>query len=214
MMAFYNSIIDGNNFIISFTENPQQDFGVFAKGYTSAASALAEQLLEKPSFSDYEAYPVVFLYRQAFELYLKGLYFRVSLIFFFKNSQRVDCQFIYKHRLRPLADTFQKICRALFPSDEALLQLAQKVLSYAVEFEQIDKESFGYRYPIDTHGNHSTSRNQVVNLLALHNSMKELLGELEVVDFGFDVTAFQAQEVYEIIQEAQTIIASENGEVS
>lgn len=42
--------------------------------------------------------------------------------------------------------------------------------------------------------------------------MKELLGELEIVDFGFDVEAFQAQEIYEIIQEAQSTIASENGE--
>jgi hypothetical protein len=129
-MAFYNLISDGNNFVISFTQNPQQDFGVFAKGYTRAASVLAEHLLEKPRFSDYEAYPVVFLYRQAFELYLKGLYFKASLIFFFKDSQKVDCQFIYKHRLQPLADTFQKICKALFPSDQALLQIAQKVLTY------------------------------------------------------------------------------------
>jgi len=211
-MAFYNSISDENNFVISFTANPQQDFGVFAKGYAQAASVLAEHLLEQPRFSDYEAYPVVFLYRQAFELYLKGLYFEASFIFFFKDIQRVDCQFIYKHRLQPLADAFQKICKALFPSDRELLQLAQKVLVYAGEFEEIDRQSFGYRYPIDTNGNHSTSRNQVVNLLALHNSMHELLGDLEVVEFGFDVTASQAQEVYEIIQEAQTIIASENGE--
>lgn len=211
-MAFYNSISDGNNFVISFTQNPQQDFGVFAKGYTRAASVLAEYLLEKPRFSDYEAYPVVFLYRQAFELYLKGLYYKASLIFFFKDKQRVDCQFVYKHRLKPLADTFQKICKALFPSDQALLQLAKKVLVYAVEFEQIDSDSFGYRYPIDTKGNHSTSHHQVVNLLAFHNSMQEFLGELEIVDFGFDVESSQAQEVYEIIQEAQTIIASENGE--
>lgn len=211
-MAFYNSIDDGNNFVTSFTQNPQQDFGFFAKGYTRAATALAEQLLEKPRFSDYEAYPVVFLYRQAFELYLKGLYFKASLISFFKDSQKVDCQFIYKHRLQPLAVTFEKICKVLFPSEQELLQLAQKVLIFADEFEQIDKHSFGYRYPIDTHGNHSTSRNQIVNLLALHKSMKELLGELEVVNFGFDVTAFQAKKVYEIIQEAQAIIASENGQ--
>lgn len=211
-MAFYNSISDGNNFVISFTQNPQQDFGVFAKGYTRAASVLAEQLLEKPRFSDYEAYPVVFLYRQAFELYLKGLYYRASLIFFFKDSQRVDCRFIYKHWLQPLAVTFEKICKVLFPSEQELLQLAQKVLVFANEFEQIDKNSFGYRYPIDTHGNHSTSHNQIVNLLALHASMTELLGKLEIVDFGFDVTAFQAKQVYKIIQEAQTIIASENGE--
>ena len=211
-MAFYNSLSDGNNFVISFTQNPQQDFGIFAKGYTRAASALAEQLLERPRFSDYDAYPVVFLYRQAFELYLKGLYFKASLIFFFKDSQRIDCQFIYKHRLQPLADTFQKICEALFQSDRTLLQLAQKVLVLAIEFEQIDKDSFGYRYPIDKKGNHSTRPHQVVNLFSLHTTMKELLEELETVDFGFDITALEAEEVYEIIQEAQNLIASVNGE--
>jgi len=210
-MAFYNSINDGNNFAISFTPNPQQDFGVFAKGYTRAASVLAEHLLGKSRFSDYEAYPVVFLYRQAFELYLKGFYYKAGLISFFKGSQSIDYQFVFKHWLKPLAETFQKICKALFLSDQALLQLADKVRKYAVEFEQIDSDSFGYRYPINTRGEPSINY-QVVNLLALHNSMKELLGELEIVDFGFDIEASQAQEVYEIIQEAQTIIASENGE--
>ena len=51
-----------------FTPNPQGDFGVFAKGYTLAANRLASLLLEAPRFSDYEAYPVVFLYRHALEL--------------------------------------------------------------------------------------------------------------------------------------------------
>lgn len=148
-MAFYNSISDGNNFVISFTQNPKQDFGVFAKGYTRAASVLAEHILEKPRSADYEAYPVVFLYRQAFELYLKGFYFKAALIFFFKDSQGVDYQCIYKHWLKPLAEAFQKICKVLFPFDPALLQLADKVRRYAVEFEQIDSDSFGYRYPID-----------------------------------------------------------------
>ena len=211
-MAFYDSISDRNSFVISSNENPLQDFGVFAKGYTRAASVLAEHLLEKPNFPDYEAYPVVFLYRQAFELYLKGLYYRASLISFFNDSQRVDCQLIYKHTLQPLAVTFDKICKALFPSEQKLLQLAQKVLVLAIEFEQIDKDSFGYRYPIDKKGNHSTRPHQVVNLFSLHTTMKELLEELETVDFGFDITALEAEEVYEIIQEAQNLIASVNGE--
>ena len=211
-MAFYNSMSDGNSFVISFTQNPKQDFGVFAKGYARAASILAEHLLEKPRFADYEAYPVVFLYRQAFELYLKGFYFKAGLISFLKDSQSIDCQFIYKHWLKPLAETFQKICQVLFPSDQALLQLAAKVRTYAVEFEQIDSDSFGYRYPIDKNGSPSTKHHQCVNLLAFHNSMNELLGELEIVDFGLDVEASQAQEIYEIIQEAQSTIASENSE--
>ena len=87
-MAFYNSNNNKNNFAISFTQNPKQDFGVFAKGYTRAASLLAEQLLDKPHFPDYEAYPVVFLYRHAFELYLKGFYYRAALIAYFQKKPK------------------------------------------------------------------------------------------------------------------------------
>ncbi len=211
-MAFYDSINDRNNFVIAFTQNPQQDFGTFAKGYTRAAFVLAEYLLAKPRFSDYEAYPVVFMYRQAFELYLKGLYYRAGLIPFFSNSQSVDCKSIHKHWLVPLADVFRQVCHILFPLDGKLRELSKKVLHYAAEFEIIDKDSFGYRYPIDTKGNPSTKPHQVVNLHAFHNSMKELLGELEIVDFGFDVEASEAQQVYEILQNAESILASENDE--
>jgi len=192
-MAFYNSVSDRNNFVISFTKNPQQDFGVFARGYAQAASVLAEYLLEQPCFSDYEAYPVVFLYRQAFELYLKGFYYKANLISALKEGPSIDCQSINKHELQPLAETFKKACEVHFPSEQSLVQLAQKVCDYAKEFGQIDKGSYGYRYPINKGGDHSTSHHQVVNLLALHNSMLELVGELECIDFGFDVTASQTQ---------------------
>ncbi len=152
-MAFYNSISDTNNFIISFTQNPQQDFGVFAKGYAGSASVLAENLLANPRFSNYEAYPVVFLYRQAFELYLKGLYYKAGLIYLFKDSQSADRQRVNNHQLQGLARVLRKDLKAFFPSDQVLIQLADKVLRYAEEFEQIDKLSDGYRYPINKEGN-------------------------------------------------------------
>ena len=60
-MAFYDEFDNLTNFVISFTPNPKGDFGVFAKGYTLAANRLSGLLLEAPRFSDYEAYPVVFL---------------------------------------------------------------------------------------------------------------------------------------------------------
>ncbi len=66
--------------------------------------------------------------------------------------------------------------------------------------------------PLTRKVTNATSPNQLVNLLALHNSMQELLGELATIDFGFSIEISQAKEVYVIAQEAQTIIASENGE--
>lgn len=220
-MAFYNSINDGNNFVISFSVNPQQDFGVFAKGYKRAASILAEHLLAKSHFSDYEAYPVVFLYRQAFELYLKGFYYRAALIAFFKGNQKFEnSQEVIRirknlniHQLTPFAKAFKRMCLLFFPSDRALIQLADKVNQYAIDFEKIDVESFAYRYPINKKGKAPTRPNQQVNLTALNTSMQVFLAELEIVDFGFDAEAFQAQELYEIMQNAQNMIESEDNEV-
>lgn len=213
-MAFYNSNSDGSNFVISFTSNPKQDFHVFAKGYARAASVVAEHLLEKDHFSDYEAYRVVFRYRHALELYLKGLYYRARLISCFRDVQSIECDGVFRHGLKTLADTFKKICETVFSSDHELVQFASKAYQCAIEFEQIDKDSFGYRYPIDKKGNPSTRHHQVVNLLALHDSMNKLLDGFDIVAFGFDMEASQAQEIYEILQEAQSIIADENGEAS
>lgn len=57
------------SFIISFANNPREDFGAFAKGCTLAAIQLARILLEAPGFADYEACPMVFLYRHALNFF-------------------------------------------------------------------------------------------------------------------------------------------------
>ncbi len=38
--------------------------------------------------------------------------------------------------------------------------------------------------------------------------MEELLGQLEIVDFGLDVEETRAQELYEVIAEVQDVISS------
>ncbi|WP_420640567.1 hypothetical protein [Candidatus Leptofilum sp.] len=199
-MAFYDAMNDPSTFVISFTANPKRDFGVYAKGYARAASTLAKSLLEKPRFPDYEAYPIVFLYRHAFELYLKGLCYQAGLIAYFKSVEGEDFQYTPTHRLEPLATIFQKICATLFPSDADISQLADKVTKFASEFSQIDKDSFGYRYPTTKSGGNATNRHQMVSLSSFHNSMEELLNELEIITFGFDVEESRLQEIYEAVQ--------------
>ena len=199
-MAFYDAINDPSTFVISFTANPKRDFGVYAKGYARAASTLAESLLEKPRFPDYEAYPVIFLYRHAFELYLKAVCNQAGLIAYFKGIEGEDFEFKPTHRLEPLAVIFQKICTTLFPSDTEINQLTNKVTIFAREFSQIDNASFGYRYPTTKSGKSATNRHQMVNLFSFHNSMKELLDELEIITFGFDIEEDRLQEIYEAVQ--------------
>lgn len=213
-MPFYNSIDDTTNFVISFSSDPQQDFGVFAKGYADAATILACALLAKSYFADYEAYPVVFLYRQAFELYLKGFYYQTILLLSFKSGKstvkiNVDTN---THRLIPLATAFQNICLVLFPEEQDLLVLAHKAQLVACEFEMIDRDSYSFRYPINTKKGSNSPHQLIINLRGFHQEMKELLDNMELVKFGFDIEESKVQEVYEIILEAKSLIESENNQ--
>jgi len=206
-MGFYNSIDNTSNFVISFTASPRQDFGVFAKGYFQAASAVAQGLLAKQRFPDYEAYPVVFLYRQSLELYLKGLLYRAAILSAFKDIEGIDSCLHNRHRLIPLAQSAGRVCQALFPADQSLLHIVNKAGRIASEFEEIDSDSYSYRYPIHRQGNASTKHHQLVNLLALHETMRDLLRELDTVDLGLSIETSKAQEIHEVLQEVQSVLS-------
>ena len=208
-MAFYNAISNVHDFSIAFTDKPKSEFGIFAKGYHRAAAMLAEQLLEREfSFRDYEAYAVVFLYRHAFELYLKHLIYAPALLRAFKGINDLPPGLWNDHYLVPLAQAVAKILRRLFPNDDELALFVQKVLTTASEFATLDPGSYSYRYPINPAGSHSTPRNQTANLQALHSTMSYVLDGLEAVDFGVNVETDVEQELYEISEEFRQHAAS------
>jgi hypothetical protein len=206
-MAFYNSVDDASNFVISFTANPRHDFGVYAKGYYRAASNLAEHLLAKRQFPDYEAYPIVFLYRQSLELYLKGILYKAAILYAFKDIDGMDDHLRNSHRLVPLAQGATQVFKRLFPGDQALLRKAAKIELVSSEFEEIDQDSYSYRYPIDKQGNASTKPHQIVNLSALHKALNEVLEGIDTIDFGMDVEESKAQGIYEVLEEVQNFLS-------
>jgi hypothetical protein len=206
-MAFYTATTSASNFVISFSSHPRNDFGVFARGYLYAASKLAEDLLSRPPFADYDAYPIVFLYRHSLELSLKNVIYRSALLAAFKGFDDIDASLYNNHRLTLLSEKAAAILRRLFPDDEALGHTVDSMLTVASEFSDIDPDSYAYRYPIDKQGRLSTNPHQVINLEALHRTMKELLEKLAVIDFGLDVETAKAQEVWEILEELRVWLA-------
>jgi hypothetical protein len=199
-MAFYDQFSDQTDFVISFTRNPQGDFGVFAKGYTLAANRLSGFLLEAPRFSDYEAYPVVFLYRHALELSLKHIIYSSVKLAAFKYLDDIDHGLQNSHELRRLARIVEDILAILFPEDESLRQAMAMVTETCHEFSEIDPRSDGYRYPIDSRGQRSTKRDQVVNLRAVVDRMSSVLEDLDTIHFGLNIETDVAQEVYETVE--------------
>lgn len=196
-MSFYDEHVDHTYFSISFTSNPQYDFSAFAKGYSVAASTLAKQLTEKANFPDYDAYPVVFLYRHAFELSLKNILYWSARLLVFKGVEDIGVKLYNTHNLVKLAENAEKILLKAFPDDQSLHEFIKDVVSTAQEFSNIDPDSYSYRYPISTKGNHSTRKGQSVNLSSLSEHMDSILESLDAINFGLDLETDIAQEVYE-----------------
>ena len=199
-MAF-DEISDMSNFVISFSNDPKGDFGAFAKGYTLAANRLAASLLEAPRFPDYEAYPVVFLYRHALELSLKQIIYGGVELAAFRRMDEINEQLKNNHNLVDLSRTSGKVLSLLFPNDEILGRLNTTVAAICEDWSQIDPRSDAYRYPIDTKGRPSTKKHQVVNLRALATRMAAVLEDLDTVHFGLDFETYKAKELYEILEQ-------------
>jgi len=207
-MPFYNSGSDFSNFSISFTDDPINDFGIFAKGYQLAAQRLSEMLLSAGNFREYEAYPIIFLYRHCFELYLKNIIYKAVALGQLKNIKNIDDRLTNNHNIKSLAGQVSHILRKLFPEDSSMQEFSDDVTTIANELSEIDPSSFSYRYPIDKMGNKSTKLKQTVNLNAFHSTMQKILEDCECIDFGFCLETYKEQEIKSLYSEIEDFMNS------
>jgi hypothetical protein len=204
-MAFYDSLDNHNNISISFSKNPRQDFGIFAKGYAEAARVLSNNFLKGLNRSDYNGYPILFLFRHSFELYLKNILYKAAYLASLQN-QEFDNKLYNTHNLEQLAKVAKKVLSAGFPHNKNIEKLGEDILQIAHEFHDIDHISFSYRYPIDTKGSPSTKKNQIVNIEAIQVVFGKLFSELEMVDFGLTVETSFAMDIQRLFTEAQSMV--------
>lgn len=183
-MAFYDSRSDTSNFVISWTGDPKNDFGLFAKAYGSAAERLTQQLLQAPRFSDYEAYPVVFLYRHALELSLKHVIYRCAELGALRAIDSVRDELYNDHKLPDLMEAAAASLNLLFPEDALLVTLIPTCRQTCLEFARIDPYSFSFRYPMDKKGRYATKPHLTLNLSSFAQHMSSVLEDLDTVRFG------------------------------
>lgn len=196
----FNETSDESSFVISFTADPKGDFGVFAEGYTRAANRLAASLLEAQRFADYEAYPIVFLYRHALELSLKHIIYSGAELAAFRRMDHVNGELLNNHNLSKLSEVAVKVLSSLFPNDNMLADLNVTVAALCKDWSEIDPDSYAYRYPIDKKGRASTKKHQVVNLRELSSRMATVLEELDTVHFGLNIETDSARQIYEVVE--------------
>ena len=164
---------------------------LYAKGYRRGASALLRQMLETAVYQDTLVYPIIFLYRQTVELQLKCIIKRGALLF----DEAIDVTFDHE------IDTLWAACRKLLDRmqdgthGEEDASAIEAVQANIVEFADLDKQSFAFRYPETKKGLPSllkglSSRRdelQLVNLRHFGEVIEGVVNFLDAVDSELQV---------------------------
>lgn len=191
-MAFWETQGPQGSFVIHFTALPERDFGAYAKGYAAAARNLAQNILSR-GYADYEAYPVVFLYRHAVELYLKEIIVKGLHLSAVRREEQLE-RVTYDHNLSRLVKSAARVLRKCFPGDESLSKFIERLGLVTEEFALLDKSSFTFRYPVDKQGARPVSGAIHGSVLAIARTLDPLLEQLDNLDTGLDVETDLAED--------------------
>lgn len=189
------------SFCVGLSKNPRSEFSIYARGYFEAAELLASTTMNAPSFPDYAAYPIVFLYRHAIELDLKACIYNSALLSHISSKPELDHSLINEHNLCNLAKRAKRITDTLFQSDESLKEFMKQVVSATEYIHTIDPQSFAFRYPIQRGGAPSFSVQQPFGLMETRDKIRFLHHGLQAIHFGIDVTECIWLEIYDSLND-------------
>ena len=183
--------------VLNWHGTPEREFTYFAEAFHSVAQEALMVLRQNPHFGpieDFRAYPVVFLYRHALELYMKAVIFIGSPMLALKGMTGVKRQTLLKtHDLDRLRQDLERVFEAYewewdlgIPHFQSLEDFRNTI----AELHEVDARSDAFRYPLDTKGG---------PLLPSHFRF-DVFGFCEVLDSLFLVFEGAAIGAYEELQ--------------
>ncbi|MGD0009985.1 MAG: hypothetical protein ABSE93_15745 [Terriglobia bacterium] len=181
--------------VLNWHGTSERDFTDFAEAFHIMAKESVAALREKPQFGlygnpteDFRAYPVVFLYRHALELYMKAVLLIGSPMLSIKGQQEVDRQkLLTTHRLDKLMPELERIFDAygwewdLGTEHFRTLDDFREVIA---EFQDVDTRSYAFRYPLDTKGSAMLGPDFRFNIFEFCDVLDELFPVLEGAAIG------------------------------
>jgi hypothetical protein len=168
----------------------------YVEAYKEAADRLTLLVLESQEtwLLDTQIFPILFLYRQYVELELKCLVLRYS-----KNSRNSKKIFLRKvsHNLLKLWNEAKKQILEVAGSEQQR-EFVATVEDYIKQFDELDRSSSSFRYPVTKGLELIHGEEKRINLRVVYDRMKELKnffagvdGQLsELRDFRMEIDSF------------------------
>lgn len=171
-----------------------QFFGYYS-GYKDAADVLVDKVLsEGDSFSlDRLIYPIVFLYRQSLELLLKHIFIEYA------DMSRDDTIRTIKsvsHNLISIWNKVKPLLEKVLRDDPAKDKISW-LNSVIIEFDEHDRNSFNFRYPITRNGDRIHSEHQYIDYPNLKDEMNNVYDFLETIQSMLDYENQLREDEYE-----------------
>jgi len=188
----------GENVTLNYWGHPVNKFAQVADSYRGAASVLWKNF-EADKRSDYDAYPLVFMYRHALELYLKAVLILGNQLAVTTDNEELHTENVFKdHSLTKHLPVVKRIfAEAGWEEDYPLMGLEDPVFEDVLkEFDELDKGSYTFRYTVNKDGTANIEENfafSVPNFVAI---MDRILNNLSGACYGLEEMSDQAAELY------------------
>jgi hypothetical protein len=158
---------------------PSSAWSLYASSYKEAGDVLVNKVESRSSGHDVLVYPILFLYRQYLELYLK-LSIRTVRIFLDEGREIPT-----GHKIEQLWEHLDGLYRRAFPdqSTDALDQTGRLIREFAV----VDPQSTAFRYPVDLKGNPSLPGLRSIDLV----NVRDVIAKMDMLLGGAHTQAYE-----------------------
>ncbi len=178
--------------VLNWNGAPEREFTHFAEAFHAVAKDAVANLRENPRFGlhgipieDFKAYPVVFLYRHALELYLKAVILVGAPMLAMKGHNKIDrLKLLSTHNLDALRERLEQLFEAYdweWDFGSSHFKTADAFRQIIAEFQAIDAGSYAFRYPLDRKGNAALQANLRFDLFEFCSLLDELFRLLDAV---------------------------------
>lgn len=179
---FFSAPIGTNgNALVNWAPNPAEDLIAYAAAYrTAAMNLVASHEQRKTGNIDYQALPILFLYRHCFELCLKTIVFRAAMLTINEDElQNAIPRLWREHSLVALFEMAKPILSADTESPLTVTnELEHKVCELAQNLDEVDSGSFSFRYPVTSRGRTSLPECFMTNIFIFSAHIEGVLDDI------------------------------------
>jgi len=128
------------------------------------------------------ALPIVFLYRHAFELYLKAIVYRAAVLTINEEDLRKAVPRLWReHSLMRIVKMAEPVLLASIRPWLKSGELHRQIVSFSIKLDEIDPGSYSFRYPVTSYGNPALPTNVMLNIFVFSEAAEKILDDVAQV---------------------------------